>query len=176
MQQQENVITYSNNQSLSNTEPHLKVVEETDSESEEESQTYNVIQPINQFEDKLTENFESKEVISEMVSQLKETLIQNNIETLQNELQDVAELKNELTSNKDELFDLLNNTTTELKEFDTTETNKVMTDSKKKEEELMKMKVQDLKDLAKKKNIKILDQSNKPKKKETLVKEILTCT
>jgi hypothetical protein len=133
-----------------------------------EQEKYNINQPINQFEDKLTENFESKEILSEMVSQLKETLIQENKESLQQDLEYVSELKEELHSNKEEskpenLYDLLNTT------FTVSDQGK----DKKKEEELMNMKMADLKELAKKKNIRVLDQSKKPKKKETLVMELL---
>jgi len=169
-QEQENVITYSNNQTVSNKElPKVEENSESESENDNESQIYNVVQPIHQFEDKLTENFESKEVISEMVSQLKETLIQNNMETVDNEIEEMSELKEDTN----ELFNLLNNAN--VIDLQNIETNKVMDESKKKEDELMKLRLQDLKDLAKKKNIKIMDQKNKPKKKEILVKEILTC-
>ena len=126
-----------------------------------------------------------------MVSQLKETLIQNNMENLQKELEEVSELKETLIQNeeKDEttpndLYNLLNNTFNssepklDLKEFesetiDKTSEKKIVLNNKKKEEDLMKMKMQELKDLAKKKNIKVMDKSNKPKKKEVLVKELL---
>jgi hypothetical protein len=145
-------------------------VESNDTEQE----NYNIHQPINQFEDKLTENFESKEILSEMVSQLKETLIQENKESLQQDLDYVSELKEELNSKKEkdddedeskpaDLFNLLNST------FNAVEKDK----NKKKEEELMSMKISDLKELAKKKNIRVLDQSKKPKKKEALVMELL---
>ena len=149
-------------------------VESNDTEQE----NYNIHQPINQFEDKLTENFESKEILSEMVSQLKETLIQENKESLQQDLDYVSELKEELNSKKDEdededeskpvdLFNLLNST------FNPVEKEKDKDINKKKEEELMSMKIADLKELAKKKNIRVLDQSKKPKKKEALVMELL---
>lgn len=152
-----------------------------DSETENESNEYNVNQPVNQFEDKLTENFESKEILSEMVSQLKETLIEND--TVEKESKEVTEpvANDELhtETQPNELYNLLNNSfnneNNTLKEFEQS-TNKVNTktvDNKKKEEELMRMKLQDLKNLAKKKNIKVVDTSNKPKKKETLVMELL---
>ena len=130
---------------------------------------------------KITENFESKEIISEMVSQLKENLIENNANNLENELIEVDELKEELKeelitiendnilNEHDELYNLLNNS--EIKVLD----DKVEENSnlKKKEEQLLKMKLSDLKTLAKKKNIPLME-SNKPKKKETLVQNILS--
>jgi hypothetical protein len=151
-----------------------------DSETENESNQYNVNQPVNQFEDKLTENFESKEILSEMVSQLKETLIENDkLEEESNETEPEVNVELQTETQPNELYNLLNNTfntdNNTLKEFEQS-TNKVNTkivDNKKKEEELMKMKLQDLKNLAKKKNIKVVDTSNKPKKKETLVMELL---
>jgi len=170
-----------NNNVSENTNTMPLSTNQEESETENESNEYNVNQPVNQFEDKLTENFESKEILSEMVSQLKETLIEND--TAEKESNNITEpeVNDELhTENQpNELYNLLNNTfNTEnntLKEFEqpTNKVNTKIVDNKKKEEELMKMKLQDLKNLAKKKNIKVVDTSNKPKKKETLVMELL---
>ena len=149
-------------------------------ENETEQENYDMNQPINQFDDKLTEIFESKEILSEMVSQLKETLIQDKNESLEKDLEDVSELKEELINDTnteeikpDELFNFLNKKIeiSEDKKIEISEDEKKKT---KKEEELMNMKMSDLKELAKKKNIRILDQSKKPKKKEVLVMEILS--
>jgi len=114
-----------------------------------------------------------------MVSQLKETLIENNNANLQNELIEVEELKQELiVSNEseeqhienehDELYNILNNSSIKVLD-DKVEVNSSL---KKKEEDLLKMKLADLKTLAKKKNIPLME-SNKPKKKETLVQNLL---
>lgn len=155
-----------------------------DSDTENDSNEYNVNQPVNQpvnqFEDKLTENFESKEILSEMVSQLKETLIDNNkLEESKDVVEPDVNNEPQTETQPNELYNLLNNTfnieNNTLKEFEQP-TNKVSTknvDNKKKEEELMKMKLQDLKNLAKKKNIKIVDTANKPKVKKDLVMELL---
>jgi len=161
----------------SQNQEHVETEITYSNDNETEQENYNIGQT---NDEKLTENFESKEILSEMVSQLKDSLIQNNNESLEKDLEDVSELKDELINEKNseelkpnELLDLLNNT------FKTENDDKkpeISEDEKKKiklEEDLMNMKMADLKELAKKKNIKVLDQSKKPKKKEVLVMEIL---
>ena len=68
-----NIITYSNAQ---NNESNSESDDESDSESsepEEKAENKNTVES--------TENFETKEILSDMVSQLKESIIQNNKET-----------------------------------------------------------------------------------------------
>ena len=174
-------VTYSNN--LPN-EQKLSVIqeEETETETESEPNAYNT----NNLEkdERKSENMESKEVLSEMVAELKESLIKSNKETLENELNQVQELKQELkqksdeTSNDTELFNLLNSVSTdnisaEVKIMDTPVQNvQVENNLKKKEEDLNKMNLNDLKALAKKKNIPVMI-SNKNKKKEVLIQDLL---
>ena len=144
---------------------------------------------------KVTEKFESKEIISELVSQLKETLIEDNATNLQNELIEVEELKKELKqelitavesddrsilNEHEKLYDLLNNSDIRVSDekpevltLNTSVNTNISSPLKKKEEELLKMKISDLKTLAKKKNIPLME-SNKPKKKETLVQNLLS--
>jgi translation elongation factor EF-Tu-like GTPase len=105
------------------------------------------------------------------------------MENLNNDLNQVQELKQELKENPlvsinnseenttNELYDLLNKT--EVKQMDTPIVeNKQVKSIKKNEEELIKMNLTQLKALAKKKNIPLM-QSNKPKRKDTLIQEIL---
>jgi len=192
--EKEDIITYSNQVDIKEQEKLIKQklseslnglmnkqVFLPETQNETESNQYTVPQPVNQFEDKLTENFESKEVLSEMVSQLKETLIEENtVENVGGKEDNVEnKVENEPETKPDELYNLLNNTfnteSNNVKEYEqiTLKEDKNVIGNKKKEEELMKMKIQDLKNLAKKKNIKLLDQTNKPKKKENLVMELL---
>ena len=107
----------------------------------------------------MSETFESKEILSEMVSELKESLIKTNTENLNNDLNQIQELKQELKqeSSSNELFTLLNNVSTEnIVSMDTSVEN-VQTDksSKKKEEDLNKMTLAEIKALAKIKNISL---------------------
>jgi len=163
-------VTYSNNVVLPQEEE-----EEEDEETESEPNVYSTAN-VPKDETK-SETGESKELLSEMVSELKESLIKTNTENLNNDLDQIKELKQELkqdTSSSNELFNLLNNVSSEnIVSMDTSVEN-VQTDtsSKKKEEDLNKMNLTELKSLAKKKNISVLS-ANKPKKKETLVKDLL---
>jgi hypothetical protein len=190
--EKENIITYSNNDNKSNNVSDNQNSNEMnidhDSEKESEFHEYNLLKENiiqeNNSQDHITqenviqeisENYENKEIMSEMVSQLKETLLQNNKELIEQEINEVEELKQELKQdlkksessdgNNDELFNILNNSDVPSK----SETN----DLKKKEEDLMKMKMGDIKALAKLKNIPLLHH-NKPKKKEVLVQNLLS--
>jgi len=177
-------VTYSNNVPHEHNQQKLSVIQEEDTETETESEpnAYNT-NNLEKDEGK-SENMESKEVLSEMVAELKESLIKSNKETLEHELNQVQELKEELkqksdeTSNETELFNLLNsvstdNTSAEVKIMDTTVQNvQVENNLKKKEEDLNKMNLNDLKTLAKKKNIPVMI-SNKNKKKEVLIQDLL---
>ena len=187
--EKENIITYSNNDSKSNDideESNKDTLNEinTNHESEKESEyhEYNALQENVTQENliqEISENYENKEIMSEMVSQLKETLLQNNKELIEKEISDVEELKQELKeelkqdlkksessdANSDELFNILNNTDVPIKSE--------VSELKKKEEELMRMKMGDIKALAKLKNIPLL-QHNKPKKKEVLIQNLLS--
>lgn len=173
----EKEVTYSNNDVLPKNNKLSPIVENNsnneDTESESEPNIYNT-DNISKDETK-SETVESKELLSEMVSELKESLIKTNTDNLNNDLNQVQELKEELKENSsNELFNLLNNVSTDnIVSMDTSIEN-VQTDksSKKKEEDLNKMNLTDLKSLAKKKNISIMT-SNKPKKKETIIKDLL---
>jgi hypothetical protein len=153
-------VVYSNNQ------PLTPIVEE---ETETEDNHYNVNN--NDSGEKISETFESKEILSEMVDELKESVIKSTNESLQNDLEQINELKQELANkntSEDGLYNLLstvdvNSESQEVKD----ELN-----GKKKEEELNKMSVTEIKALAKIKNIALV-KSNKPKKKELLIQEIL---
>jgi len=171
-------VTYSNNTGSSQNNKLSSIVEnntnDDDTESESEPNVYNINNVAK--DDTKSETVESKELLSEMVSELKESLIKTNTENLNNDLNQIQELKQELKqeSSSNELFTLLNNVSTEnIVSMDTSVEN-VQTDksSKKKEEDLNKMNLTDLKSLAKKKNIQILI-NNKPKKKETLIQDLL---
>jgi len=108
-----------------------------------------------------------------MVAELKESLIKSNNENLNNELTQVQELKEELKDNSSsELFNLLNNASTNNVVSMDTPIENITTNSSKKKEELSKMTLPELKNLAKKKNIPTM-VSNKPKKKETLIQDLL---
>ena len=156
------VITYSNannSESESDTES---------SEPEEKVDNKNIIES--------TENFETKEILSDMVSQLKESIILNNKETLSNELKEVDELKESLKENESEkssnnldVFNSPSNVTPVKTVVETT----VVTDlSKKKEKDLQEMTMEKLKELAKKQNITIT-QGKKQKNKSELIKDLL---
>jgi len=197
--EKENMITYSNNDNKMNVTLNNDTPIEMntkDSEKESEFHEYNAQEHAqenllekNENQDNLiheiSENYESKEIISEMVSQLKESLIQNNKNIIEQEINDVEELKQELKQqakqevtqqsrqdseqessepNKDDLEELLNNTTIQARSKG---------NLKKKEEDLMKMKLNDIKALAKNHNISLI-QANKPKKKEVLIQNLLS--
>ena len=147
------------------------VTELADAESDSESETYSEhvsnnmssqIETINS-NDELTDAFETKEIVSDMVSQLKESLLNNNDSKNKSD-------ENKDDENKDELFNILNNA--DIKLLDSPVIQNKQVNLKKKEEELMKMKMTDLKSLAKKKNIQT-SLANKPKKKETIIQELL---
>jgi hypothetical protein len=173
----EKEVTYSNNGVLPKPSKLSPIIEknsnEEDTESESEPNIYNT-DNISKDETK-SETVESKELLSEMVSELKQSLIKTNTENLNNDLNQVQELKEELRENSsNELFNLLNNVSTDnIVSMDTSIEN-VQTDKslKKKEEDLNKMNLAELKSLAKKKNISMMT-SNKPKKKESLIKDLL---
>jgi hypothetical protein len=153
----------------SNQSPSLAPINENKSESEDNE--YNVTDT--KSGEQISETFESKEILSEMVSELKDSLIKTTNENLENDLQQIQELKQELKEElkqeekekeeKEELFEVLNNADIENREENI---------DKKKEEELNKMSLADIKALAKIKNIPLV-KSNKPKKKETLIQELL---
>jgi len=174
-------VVYSNQPEISQNK--LSVVQE---ESESDDNEYN--RSNNGLGEKMSETFESKEILSEMVSELKESLIQSNMENLQKDLKQVQdlkqELKQELTSennNEEQLFNLLSSVELESKDenkesnvkiLDTIEEKVDEESLKKKEEDLNKMNLAEIKALAKVKNISVM-KSNKPKKKEQLIHEIL---
>ena len=135
---------------------------------------YNVDAKENKLDEK-SETGESKELLSEMVAELKESLIKTSTENLNNELSQVQELKQEL-KDSDELFTILNESLPEVKIMDNqpiVENTKVS--SKKKEEDLMKLNLTELKSLAKKKNIPVMI-SNKAKTKSILIQDLLKAT
>jgi hypothetical protein len=168
-------VTYSNNIKPSgNTQ--LPIIAETDAETESEPEpnVYNVDAKENKLDEK-SETGESKELLSEMVAELKESLIKTSTENLNNELSQVQELKQEL-KDSDELFTILNESLPEVKIMDNqpiVENTKVS--SKKKEEDLMKLNLTELKSLAKKKNIPVMI-SNKAKTKSILIQDLLKAT
>jgi hypothetical protein len=178
-EKEEKEVTYSNNNVSPQTNKLSPIVEsnvndDTETESESELNVYNTTN-VEKDETK-SEVLESKELLSEMVSELKESLIKTNTENLQHDLNQIKELKQELKqdSSSNELFNLLNNVSSENIVSMDTSVEKVQTDksSKKKEEDLNKMNLTELKSLAKKKNISILS-NNKPKKKEAIIKDLL---
>jgi hypothetical protein len=162
-------VVYSNNQ------PLTPIVEE---ETETEDNHYNVNN--NSSGEKISETFESKEILSEMVDELKESVINSTNESLKNDLDQINELKQELSNknnSEDGLYNLLsavdtNSENQEVKILDVHIENKEELLGKKKEEELLKMSMTEIKALAKIKNIALV-KANKLKKKETLIQEIL---
>jgi len=161
-----NVITYSNAHNN-----HSESDEESDTESNEKVEHLENVDK-NQVES--TENFETKEILSDMVSQLKESIIQNNKETLSNELKEVDELKESLKEN-DSDSDTKNNldvfnSPSDVKPIETVvETIHV---TKKKEVDLQTMTVLELKELAKKQNVTVTN-GKKQKTKTELIKDLL---
>ena len=161
-----NIITYSNAQNnVSNSESD----DESDSESsepEEKVENKNTVES--------TENFETKEILSDMVSQLKESIIQNNKETLSNELKEVDELKESLKENDSDSVSKNNldvfNSPSDVRPIETdVETTHV---TKKKEADLQNMTVPELKELAKKQNVTVTN-GKKQKTKTELIKDLL---
>jgi len=161
-----NVITYSNAHNN-----HSESEEESDTESNEKVEHLENVEK-NQVES--TENFETKEILSDMVSQLKESIIQNNKETLSNELKEVDELKESLKENDTDSVSKNNldvfNSPSDVKPIETdVETTHV---TKKKEEDLQTMTVPELKELAKKQNVTVTN-GKKQKTKTDLIKDLL---
>lgn len=109
-------VTYSNNVSGSKLPP---IAETEDNDSDSEPHLYNTTTNTLEKDETKSESIESKELLSEMVAELKESLIKTNNENLTNELNQVQELKDELKENsnddssKNELFNILNNVSTE---------------------------------------------------------------
>jgi hypothetical protein len=175
-----NEVTYSNTQSI--TQPLSQPVvtlAPVQEESETEDNQYTVSNQIVTSADKMSETNETKEILSDMVSELKNSLIETKEKELQENLDQVNELKEELSKNpltetenttetNDKLFDLLTNT--DIKPIDNDE---VLSESKKKENDLHKMNLSEIKALAKEKNIPVMTKANKSKKKEALIQEIL---
>ena len=161
-----NIITYSNAQNnVSNSESD----DESDSESSEPEEK---VENTNTVES--TENFETKEILSDMVSQLKESIIQNNKETLSNELKEVDELKESLKENDSDSVTKNNldvfNSPSDVRPIETdVETTHV---TKKKEADLQNMTVPELKELAKKQNVTVTN-GKKQKTKTELIKDLL---
>jgi hypothetical protein len=161
-----NVITYSN---TNNNESESD--EESDTESNEKVEHLENVDK-NQVES--TENFDTKDILSDMVSQLKESIIQNNKETLSNELKEVDELKESLKENDTDSVSKNNldvfNSPSDVKPIETdVETTHV---TKKKEEDLQTMTVPELKELAKKQNVTVTN-GKKQKTKTDLIKDLL---
>jgi hypothetical protein len=182
-------VTYSNNVSASNLNLNkLSVIQEIETETETEYQPEEKDEKSDNTNDtKDTDNTGSKEILSEMVAELKDSLIKTSKENLENDLNQVQELKQELkeelketeSENKSssELFNLLNNvttinSTTEIKVMDSAIKNDQKDNSLKKKEELNNMNLTELKALAKKKNIPVMT-GNKNKKKEVLIQDLL---
>ncbi len=179
-------VTYSNNVP---TASKLTVIQEIETESETETEyqpEVNNEKSDDTKDTKDTNNTDSKEILSEMVAELKDSLIKTSKENLENDLNQVQELKEELNQVKEtesenksssELFNLLNNvttinSTTEIKMMDSTIENDQKNNSLKKKEELNNMNLMELKALAKKKNIPVM-LGNKNKKKEVLIQDLL---
>ena len=186
-------VTYSNNVPAAS---KLSVIQEIETETETETEYQPEVNNLekdaksdntNDTNDtKDTNNTDSKEILSEMVAELKDSLIKTSKENLENDLNQIQELKEELNHVKEtesenksssELFNLLNNvttinSTTEIKMMDSTIKNDQKDNSLKKKEELNNMNLTELKALAKKKNIPVMT-GNKNKKKEVLIQDLL---
>jgi hypothetical protein len=160
-----NVITYSNANNNSDSESD----EESDTESEKVEHLENVTK--NHVES--TENFDTKEILSDMVSQLKESIIQKNQETLSNELKEVDELKESLKENDTDSVSKNNldvfNSPSDVSPIETILVTHV---TKKKEADLQNMTVPELKELAKKQNVTVTN-GKKQKTKTELIKDLL---
>jgi len=163
-----NIITYSNSENNKN---DSESESELDSESDSESDLDNHDVATNANIVESTENFETKEILSDMVSQLKESIIQNNNEKLSNDLKEVDELKESLIENNLETTEKKN----DLNVFNSpieVESNEVTVVTKKKEKDLQEMTMEKLKELAKKQNI-TLSQGKRQKNKLELIKDLL---
>jgi hypothetical protein len=177
-----NEVTYSNSNTQPLTQPLSQPVvtlAPVQEESETEDNQYTVSNQNITSAEKMSETYDTKEILSDMVSELKNSLIETKEKELQENLDQVNELKEELSKNpltetenttetNDKLFDLLTNT--DVKPLDNDE---VLSESKKKENDIQKMNLSEIKALAKEKNISVTTKSNKPKKKEVLIQEIL---
>lgn len=163
-----NVITYSN---AHNNHSDSESDEESDTESNEKVEH---LENVGKNQVESTENFETKEILSDMVSQLKESIIQNNKETLSNELKEVDELKESLKENDTDSITKNNldvfNSPSDVRPIETdVETIHI---TKKKEEDLQTMTVPELKELAKKQNVTV-SIGKKQKTKTELIKDLL---
>ena len=166
-----NIITYSNDQ---NNESESE--DESDTESSEPEEKVEHLENVKNTVES-TENFETKEILSDMVSQLKESIIQNNKETLSNELKEVDELKESLKENDTESVSKNNldvfNSPGDVRPIETdVETTVITQVTKKKEAELQNMTVPELKELAKKQNMTVTN-GKKQKTKTELIKDLL---
>jgi hypothetical protein len=182
--EEEKEVTYSNNNVIHQVlKPSLfsasNVVVEADNENEEtdSESEFNVYNSNVEKDDNTTKSevLESKELLSEMVAELKDSLIKTNEDNLNNDLEQVQELKNELNENSssNELFNLLNSVPGDnVVSMDVPIENVTTNTAAKKKEDLTKMNLNELKNLAKKKNISTM-VSNKPKKKEVLIQDLL---
>jgi len=161
-----NIITYSNSESNQHESELEKKVDDVTN-----TNIGNIVES--------TENFDTKEILSDMVSQLKESIIQSSKENLSNELKEVDDLKESLeTNDKDtDLKESLetNDKDIDLKVFNSStevEHTQVTLVTKKKEKDLQEMTMEKLKELAKKQNITI-SQGKKQKNKSELIKDLL---
>ena len=160
-----NEITYSNNENKKVSAPSVNAVEneennnaEDDNESSSESESDDI---------KETDNFDTKEILSDMVSQLKESnlVAKEEVEKIEETVEETAEETAEETKPTEFLTE--NSVITQL----INESNPVL-NSKKKQEDLMKLNMNQLKDLAKSKNIPLF-QGRNIKKKNILVQDIM---
>ena len=159
-----NEITYSNNDSKKDDAPSIEENNvESDMESDGESDDI-----------KETENFDTKEILSDMVSQLKESNLsvkdedKHEVEKIEEvEEVEVEEVVEEVEETKPTEFLSENSVVTQL----INESNPIV-NPKKKQEDLMKLNMTQLKDLAKSKNIPLFQGKN-IKKKNILVQDII---
>jgi molecular chaperone GrpE (heat shock protein) len=138
---------------------------ENDSDSDSESETNE------------TDNFETKEILSDMVSQLKESIINTSKNDLNNDLNDIKELKEELKEETDSVNeDNNNNLVINLSSVSDDVTQLITENShvnnKKKADDLMKLNMKQLKDLAKANNIPLFN-GRSLKTKAILVQDIV---
>jgi hypothetical protein len=136
---------------------------EIESESDSESETNE------------TDNFETKEILSDMVSQLKESIINTSKNDLNNDLNDIKELKEELkeeTDSGNEDNNLVINLSSVSDDVTQLITENSPVNSKKKADDLMKLNMKQLKDLAKANNIPLFN-GRSLKTKAILVQDIM---
>ncbi len=134
-------------------------------------------QSINITEDKVNETEVNEQTDAEVNESEVNANVENEAEGGVNETEassmnnvKIEQIEETEENKESDIYNLLNNVA--IKKMEIVESKKDVKKLKKKEEELLNMKMADLKELAKQKNIS-LSQSNKPKKKETLVKELL---